>query len=98
VTYNVAKDWDLDTILRVCREAGLEGVELRTTHAHGVERSLAQDERDSVRKKCQDGGLLQTSLGTVCEFHSPEPEVVKRNVADCRAWVELAKDIGAARR
>ena len=38
VTYNVAKDWDLDTILRLVREAGLEGVEFRTTHAHGVER------------------------------------------------------------
>ena len=40
VTYNVAKEWDLDTILRVCREAGFEGVEFRTTHAHGVERTL----------------------------------------------------------
>ena len=38
VTYNVAKDWDLDTILRLVPEAGFEGVEFRTTHAHGVER------------------------------------------------------------
>jgi len=95
VTYNVAKEWDLDTILRLCREAGLEGVEFRTTHAHGVERSLGPAERREVGKKCKDAGLLQASLGTVCEFHSPDPAVVRKNIDDCREWVLLAKDIGA---
>ena len=95
VTYNVAKDWDLDTLLRNVREAGLEGVEFRTTHAHGVERSLDAVRRAEVRKKCADAGLLQTSLGSVCEFHSPDPAVVRQNVEDCREWVLLAKDIGA---
>jgi len=95
VTYNVAKDWDLETLLRLVREAGLEGVEFRTTHAHGVERSLSPEERKDVKEKCQDAGLLQTSLGTVCEFHAPDPTVVARNVDDCREWVLLAKDIGA---
>jgi sugar phosphate isomerase/epimerase len=95
VTYNVAKDWDLDTILRLVREAGLEGVEFRTTHAHGVERTLSAAERKDVRRKCSDAGLLQTSLGSVCEFHSPDPGVVRKNVEDCREWVLLAKDVGA---
>ncbi len=95
VTYNVAKDWDLGTILRLCGEAGIEGVEFRTTHAHGVERTLTPAERADVRRRCADAGLRQTSLGTVCEFHSPDPELVKKNVADCREWVLLAKDIGA---
>lgn len=95
VTYNVAKDWDLDTLLRLVREAGLEGVEFRTTHAHGVERALTPAERQVVRKKCADTGLRQTSLGSVCEFHSPDPAVVRQNVEDCREWILLAKDIGA---
>ena len=95
VTYNVAKDWDLETLLRLVREAGLEGVEFRTTHAHGVERTLTPAQRAEVKKKCADAGLLQTSLGTVCEFHSPDPAVVRKNVEDCREWVLLAKDIGA---
>jgi sugar phosphate isomerase/epimerase len=95
VTYNVARDWDLDTILRVCREARIEGVEFRTTHAHGVERTLPPAGRADVRKRCRDAGLLQTSLGTVCEFHSEDPAVVRRNVEDCREWVLLAKDLGA---
>ena len=25
VTYNVARDWDLDTLLRICRDVGIEG-------------------------------------------------------------------------
>jgi sugar phosphate isomerase/epimerase len=95
VTYNVAKEWDLDTILRLCREARFEGVEFRTTHAHGVERTLTAVERADVRKKCKDAGLRQTSLGSVCEFHSPDPAVVRKNVEDCREWVLLAKDVGA---
>jgi sugar phosphate isomerase/epimerase len=95
VTYNVAKDWDLDTILRLCREARFEGVEFRTTHAHGVERTLTPAQRAEVRRKCADAGLLQTSLGSVCEFHSPDAAVVRKNVEDCREWVLLAKDVGA---
>ena len=95
VTYNVAKDWDLDTLLRICRQAGIEGVEFRTTHAHGVERTLSPAERATVRQKCRDAGLAQLSLGSVCEFHAPDPAVVRRNVDDCREWVLLAKDLGA---
>jgi sugar phosphate isomerase/epimerase len=95
VTYNVARDWDLDTILRVCREARFEGVEFRTTHAHGVERTLAPGARADVRAKCRDAGLRQTSLGSVCEFHAADPAVVRQNVADCREWVLLARDVGA---
>ncbi|HXG24721.1 MAG TPA: sugar phosphate isomerase/epimerase family protein [Chthonomonadales bacterium] len=95
VTYNVARDWDFDTLLRICQEAGLEGVEFRTTHAHGVEPTLDVAKRREIRQRCADAGLLQTSLGTVCEFHSPDPEVVKRNIEECARFVLLAKDIGA---
>ena len=41
VTYNVPKDWDLPTILKVCKEVGIAAVECRTTHKHGVEPTLA---------------------------------------------------------
>ena len=32
VTYMIAADWDVPTILRVCKNAGISDVELRTTH------------------------------------------------------------------
>src|SRR5688500_16796997 len=37
VTYNIAKDWDVTTIIKNCAATKFEGVELRTTHKHGVE-------------------------------------------------------------
>ena len=40
VTYNIAKDWDLPTILSRLEKLGYAGVELRTTHAHKVEVDL----------------------------------------------------------
>jgi sugar phosphate isomerase/epimerase len=94
VTYNVAKEWDLDTILRLLKETGFEGVEFRTTHAHGVERTLSAAERTEVKKKCAAAGLKQVSVGTACEFHSPDPAVVRKNVEECREFVLLARDIG----
>jgi sugar phosphate isomerase/epimerase len=94
VTYNVAKEWDLDTILRLLQETGFEGVEFRTTHAHGVERTLTADERARVKEKCAAAGLKQVSVGTACEFHSPDSAVVRRNVEECREFVLLARDIG----
>ena len=37
VSYNVARDWDLPTVLKNCAAAGIAGFEARTTHAHGIE-------------------------------------------------------------
>src|SRR4029079_17391639 len=34
VTYNIAKDWDIPTIIANLTEAGFDAVELRTTHQH----------------------------------------------------------------
>ncbi len=95
VTYNVAKDWTLDQILANCKAAGVEGVEFRTTHKHEVEPSLTSDQRKGVRDKCAAAGLLQISLGSVCEFQATESEVVKKNIETCKEFILLAKDIGA---
>ena len=38
VTYLWGKDWDLPTVIANCEKADVLGVELRTEHAHGVER------------------------------------------------------------
>jgi sugar phosphate isomerase/epimerase len=95
VTYNLAKDWDLETIIRNCREAKFEGVELRTTHKHGVEPNISQKRRLEVRKMFEDSGIVLWGLGTVCEFHSPNQDEVKRNIEVCKEFVVLAKDVGA---
>ena len=54
VTYNIAKDWDLPTLIKNLTDVGLDGVELRTTHKHGVELSLSPSARAEVRKRFDD--------------------------------------------
>ncbi|MDZ7374933.1 MAG: sugar phosphate isomerase/epimerase [candidate division KSB1 bacterium] len=95
VTYNLAKDWDIDTLIRNCSEAGFEGVELRTTHAHGVESTLTKAQREEVRKKFQDSPVRLVGLGTIFEFHSPDPQEVRRNIEGTKEYVVLAHDVGA---
>jgi sugar phosphate isomerase/epimerase len=94
VTYNIAANWDLPTILKICRNVGLAAVELRTTHKHGVEPTLTQQQRKDVRKRFSDAGIQCWGCGTVCEFHSPDPAVVKKNIETCRQFVQLVADIG----
>lgn len=95
VTYNVPKDWDLNTLLTVLPQAGLHAIEFRTTHRHGVEPSLNPAQRAEIKQRCRDAGMKQLSLGTVCEFHSTDPAVVRQNIDTCREFVKLAQDIGA---
>lgn len=94
VTYNIAATWDLPTLLRICRTVGLSAVELRTTHRHGVEPTLTADQRRDVRRRFQDAGIEIWGCGTVCEFHSPDPAVVRRNIDTCRQFCELVRDLG----
>jgi len=54
VTYNIAKDWDLPTIIKNCAEARFQGVELRTGHAHHVEVNLNKEQRAEVKQRFRD--------------------------------------------
>jgi sugar phosphate isomerase/epimerase len=94
VTYNIAASWDLGTILRVCQGVGLSPVELRTTHKHDVEPALSRSARKDVRKRFADAGIDIWGCGTICEFQSPDPAVVAKNIEQCKAFVQLAADIG----
>jgi sugar phosphate isomerase/epimerase len=95
VTYNIAKDWDLPTLIKNLTDVGLDGVELRTTHKHGVEISLSPSARADVRKRFDDSPVKIGGLGTTCEYHSPDPAVVRKNIDETKQWVTLAKDLGA---
>lgn len=95
VTYMVAAEWDLDTIIEKCTKTGYEGVELRTTHKHGVEPSLSKEERMAVRKKFEGTPVKLVGFGTACEYHSPDKNELKKNIEETKAFVLLAKDTGA---
>jgi len=94
VTYNVAQNWDLPTLLRIASEAGVAAIECRTTHKHGVEPALTADARATVKKQFADAGVVFWGCGSVCEFHAVDRAEVARNVAECKRFLELVKDLG----
>jgi len=95
VTYQLAKDWDLDRIIETCSAHGFEGVELRTTHAHGVEVALGAEERREVRRKFRDAPVELVEMGSIFEYHMTDPEEVRRHVEGTKQYVRLAADLGA---
>ncbi len=94
VTYELAKDWDIETIIKNCEATGFAGVELRTTHRHGVEPSISKERRAEVRKRFEDSRVRLVSLGSTCEYQSPDAAVVTRNIEETRRFLELAHDLG----
>jgi sugar phosphate isomerase/epimerase len=95
VTYNIAKDWDLDTIFKKLEALKYEGVELRTGHKHGVEVGLTKANRDEVRQRFADSPLELAGLGSAFEYQSPDPAKLKENVEGTKAYVRLAHDVGS---
>jgi sugar phosphate isomerase/epimerase len=95
VTYNIAKDWDLDTIFKKLEALGYEGVELRTSHAHKVEVNLTKTQREEIRKRFEDSVVHLAGLGSAFEYQSTDPAVVRANIDGTKAYVRLAHDVGA---
>jgi len=94
VTYLLARDWDVPTIIANCSETGFEAVELRTTHAHGVEVTLSTAERAEVRKMFEDSPVRLASLGSAFEYHSPDPAELKKHIEGTKEYLKLAADLG----
>ncbi len=94
VTYNMAAQWDVATIIKNCRETGFEGVEFRTTHKHGVEDTLTATQRAEVKKQFADSGVVPYCVGTACEYHAPDAAVLRQQIEASKRAIQLAADIG----
>ena len=94
VTYNWGKEWDLPTLIHNCEATGFGGIELRSTHKHGVEITLNAKERREVRDRFADSPVKLVGLGSACEYHSADQTVVARNIEETKAFVKLCHDVG----
>ena len=95
VTYNLAKDWDIETLIKNCEASKFEGVELRTTHAHKVEVNLTKAERQTVKKRFQDSNVELMGLGSAFDFHTPDQGKLRRDIEATKEYMILAHDVGA---
>lgn len=95
VTYNLALDWDIPTIIKNCTEAKFEGVELRTTHKHGVEVTLDKAQRAEVKKRFADSPVALASLGSAFDYHTTDQAKLKKDIEATKEYIVLAHDVGA---
>ncbi len=97
LTFNMAAEWDLDTIVEKCLTLSLEGIEFRTQreHAHGVEIGLSAAQRDAVRQRFEDAGVAICGISTGCAFDHLDRDQLEADVNEARAHLDLAADLGA---
>lgn len=96
VTYMWGSDLDLPTLIATCQKADVLGVELRVDHAHKVSPELSARERAEVRRRFEDSPVEVVGMGTNFNFHSPQPEEVKKNIEGAKAYIQLSHDIGGS--
>lgn len=96
VTYMWGADWDLETLLKNCEQVGMKAVELRTTHAHKVEPSLSEQEREEVRKRFEDSPVALAGIGSDERFDNPDPAVVAKAIERSKEFIRLSHDIGGS--
>ena len=96
VTYMIAHDWDLPTLIANCEKTDVLGAELRTTHKHGVEPNLNAQQRAEVKKRFADSRVALVGLGSSEEFDSPDPAILRKSIDKTKEFVKLAHDLGTS--
>ena len=96
VTYQWGKDMDLSTLIDACTKSGVQGVELRTQHAHAVEPSLTKAQRVEVRKRFEDSPVTLVGYGSNAQYHEDDPGKVKANIELTKKYVQLMHDCGGS--
>lgn len=96
VTYMWGADWDLPTLIANCEQTGLQAVELRADHAHGVEATLNAAERAEVKRRFADSPITCVGYGSNFQYHDPDPVQLRENIEGTKVYVKLCKDIGAS--
>ena len=96
VTYLWGAEWDVPTLIKNCEATGFEGVELRSTHKHGVEPTLNAAERREIKQRFADSKVVCVGLGSACEYHDPDHGIVLQNVELTKKFIELSRDVGGS--
>jgi len=94
VTYLWGADLALPELIEACVAGGLLGVELRTTHAHGVEPALDRRRRLEIRDRLRDSALEWWAIGSDERFDHPEPARLATAIGATMDFLKLSADVG----
>ena len=96
VTYLWGEKWDLETLIKNCEASEVLGVELRTTHAHGVERDLTKKQRNDIKKRFNDTPVTMIGIGSNENFDSPNARKLERAIEATKEFIQLSHDVGGS--
>ena len=94
VTYLWGEKWDLPTLIANCEKSQVLGVELRTTHAHGVERDLTKKQRKEVKKRFADTPVTMLGIGSNENFDAPSSRKLQHSIEATKEFIQLSHDVG----
>jgi len=94
VTYQWGKDMSLADLLSTCEKTHFEGVELRSTHRHGVEPAMNAGAPSEANKRLADSSVALVGLGSACEYHAVDQVVVRKNIDETKAFLDLCAELG----
>lgn len=93
VTYLWGSDMRLEPLLSTCEAAGVHGIELRTTHAHGVEPAMTPQQRTLTRRRFEDSPVKLVGLGSDERFDWPDSQRLDAAIARTRQFLQLSHDV-----
>jgi len=84
-------------VLDVAKRFNYDGVEPRAQakQNHGIEATSSPGQRAALRKMADDADIAIACLATSCSYTAATPGELSRMMADSRALIALAHDIGA---
>lgn len=94
VTYLWGRDLPLPALIDACAATGLDGVELRTTHRHAVERTLDAAARRTVRDRFEASPVELVGIGSDERFDSPDPDRLAAAKRATLEFLELSAAVG----
>jgi len=99
LTYNLGREMELDELLDVVRDTGIDGVEFRAEagHKHRVELERTADERAAIKAQCEDAGVPIACIATGCKFDSLDEAERQGEVDRAKQFTDLAADVGCER-
>ncbi len=96
VTYLWAKEWTNQEIISNCEKAGIQGVELRSKHAHGVEITLNKKQRKEIRKMYENSNVELVGVGSAEEYDQKDQALLRRAIENTKAFIKLSHDVGGS--
>jgi sugar phosphate isomerase/epimerase len=89
-------EWSRETVIERAAAFGYDGVEWRGGTDGHVSPELPAAERQSLRRRVEEAGLISLAVTAYSRFVSPEPAEIAEPLDHLRQHLDLAADLGAS--